>query len=370
MKNTNLNEVLSQEIRIIGESLIIISEALNNNEKATPQPEPQSEPIAKEEKVVATAPPKKNVEVKEQVKEEEKVTKTYTEDELNAMKYNDIKKVAKELGLSAVGAKNSIVARILESFGAKEPVETTEKADTVTNANENNDVSEEVTGDIEEDGTEDEMDEETIADKVEAELKEYSIEDIGDLLESVGISPKGKRQALIAKVVKAVEEGLISLEEEEEEEEPEQEPKKAPKKEEPQEDNEDNEDNEEDEEESEEEFLLKANTKVRKQAIKDIFDEVGEAIENDEFSDKEIDEALASFYLPHEGYSKKLPKAEKIEMLKEMYARMIDDEGETHEFEEAYYINDEPVCCGHILKYVEEDKEFVCSVCGNKYDAE
>lgn len=360
MKNTKLQNVLSEELKVMGESLIRISQALNVDETVINEPVPTKKETVdkKEEPKVEKAEPKTE-EVKSEV--------TYTEADLNAMKYNDIKKLAKELGLNANGAKNMIVARILEHLNGEVKTEEVqeEKEEAVvateTEAPEESEEEDEEDND-DEDVSDEEMDEETLADRIEAELKDYSVEEIGDLLDSVGISPKGKRQALIAKVVKAVEEGLIALDDSNEEEEAPVENEEAP------ETPEDNGDESEDTDEGA--FLLEARTKVRKQAIKDIMEEVQKAVDNGEYSDKEIDEALNEFYLPHEGYSKKLPKEEKIEMLKELYARMIDDEGENHDFGENYFINDEPVCCGHILNYDEDKEEYVCSVCTTKYDAE
>lgn len=362
--STNLQRVIAEELKVMGGSLIRISEALLTEEA--------TEVVKETPKKAETKVEEPKQEVKEEKKEEPiqgEMTPVYTEKELNDMKYNDIKKLAKELGVSATGAKATIVERILEVAGADENTEaTTEevtKEDEVVVEN-NQDQEDNDADDENEDISDAEMDEVTISDQVEAELKDYSVEEIADLLESVGISPKGKRQALIAKVVKAVEEGLIALTDEDEEEgqeaEPQAEEQTAPQKEVEKEADED--------EENEGDFLLKCNTKVREKAVLDVMQEVADAVKNGDFSDKEIDEALADFYLPHEGFDKKMPKDEKVGMLKELYARMIDDEGTQHDFEEAYYINDEPVCCGHILNYDEDEKEFICSVCANKYGAE
>lgn len=382
--STNLKMIIAQELKVMGESFIRISEAFAMEEETkTPIVEVQQTETSKvvESSKEETQPVVEDKVEEEATNEQEQSHGQYSEEQLNKMTYNDVRKLAKEIGVTATGAKATIIERILEADGMlsedkepkKEPVEETPVQQEPVKEEPTNEVEETET-EVEEEDVNDEdipvddaeMDEETISTRIEEELKDYSLEEIADILESVGISPKGKRQALIAKVVKAVEEGLLSLDDEEGEETSE-----TPQQEEPvQEEKVQDEPQDDEEQQSEGDFLLECNTNVRLKAIRDISKEIDEALEKGEFSDKEINEYLADFYLPHEGFKKTLPKDEKIDMFKELYARMIDDEGIQHDFQDPYYINDEPVCCGHLLNYDEDNKEYVCSVCANKYSAE
>jgi hypothetical protein len=113
-----------------------------------------------------------------------------TKESLDAMKYNDLKSFAKKQGVDPTGNREAITERLLASAG----IETESEEE-------------------EEDSSEEEA--EDIQAQVEAAVKDMSLEELAETLESVGIDPKGKRQALIAKIVKAVEDGLISFEDEE-----------------------------------------------------------------------------------------------------------------------------------------------------------
>ena len=49
---------------------------------------------------------------------------------------------------------------------------------------------------------------------------------------------------------------------------------------------------------------------------------------------------------------------------------LIDDEGEMPEEEGAYTVNGIPYCCGHELKYNEDNETYICETCGAEYEAE
>lgn len=386
--STKLRKVIAEELKVMGESFIRISQAFAMEDEAK---EIKNEvlDVVKETKVEDTKTAQKeqkeeltNVKeekvVEEVVKDEETESSNgYTIEQLQKMTYNDVRKLAKELGVTATGAKLTIIERILESSNELSEDNGTDEEPVIEEPKEeepkeivNDEPSQEEEDDDDVPVEDEEMDEETISTQVEKELADYSLEEIADVLESIGISPKGKRQALIAKVVKAVEEGLLAFDDEEEDQEEEPQTKTDTNPVDEVEEESHDEPQEEENTKTEGEFLLECSTNVRRKVVSDKNIEVEEAIKNEEFSDKELNEFLEDFYLPHEGFKKTLPKDEKIDMLKELYARMIDDEGNEHDFQEPYYINDEPVCCGHLLQYDEENKEFVCPVCANKYSEE
>lgn len=366
MKTVNIKAVIATELKVMGESFLRISEALALAEG--------NEIEVKEEKEVkkAAGQTEKASKVVKEEKKEEEVGADYSMTDLEEMKYNDLKKLAKELGVSPVGTKDAVMAAVAEALNLDADSEDEEevkpaKSDKKKGALSKNKKKEEPIVEEEDDEEVEDEDEPTLADQVAEELKDLSVEEIAELLTEVGISAKGKRQALIAKVVKAVEEGKIEWDVEEEEEEEVKpakstKPSKGKKKEEPVAEEED-EDEEEDDEEEEEVF-----TKAREESYNELVDELTEAIEGGEISIKEIDKYLADHTTPDDGYTKKMPKDDKIELYIELRANMIDDEGEENEDSSPYYINDEAYCCGHQLKYDEDSDAFICEVCGEEYD--
>lgn len=340
-----INEtILKQELRNLGESLIRISEGIILNDK---QEEAKPLVTKKEEKKVAK---EEKAPIKE-VKQPTEVEETEGNIDLESLSYNELRNLAKERGIKATGSKKDIIAR-LSGEEAPTPTKEAKKEESV-------EAKEPTVETVQDTETEEEYEpERTKADEVAEMLEEYSDTEIADILVSVGISPKGKRQALLDKVVEAIDKGLLSFEdddEEEEEEEPQNEPQEETKEQEP------------DPEVNEREFLLSCDTQVRKEALEEVKEQVKDMIKDGSYSPEEIDEALESFYLPSEGYDKNLSSEEKEEMLIEMYQRLTDDEGDMHDMDEAYYVNDELCCCGH-LAVSEDGKEYYCQVSGKKIE--
>lgn len=152
---------------------------------------------------------KNDVEPTPEVEEEAVVeveTNTEAED-LNSKTLKELKDLAKELGVSTKGSKSTIIGRILE---AQDNVEE------VVEESEENILTEEEVEEFEE------ATETGEENPLEAQLNEMSVEELADILAEVGISTKGKKQSLIAKVLKAVEEGKIELADEEDADEEEE----------------------------------------------------------------------------------------------------------------------------------------------------
>lgn len=142
--------------------------------------------------------------VKEVEENKEVSVESLNMDDLNSKTLLELKDLAKSLGLTVRGSKSALIGRILEAqdVNVNEVVEPKE------------DVLEEVDNqveDVEIEGVEDLEVEEDL----ETQLSEYTIEELAEILTSIGVSAKGKKQSLIAKVVKSVEDGLISFEEDE-----------------------------------------------------------------------------------------------------------------------------------------------------------
>lgn len=132
----------------------------------------------------------KKVEPKEEVKEDDTVeTAEYSMEELKAMTQAELKALAKELGVSVRGSKSAILGRILEKIDVAE----VEEEEPITEAEEP--VTEEVEND----------------DAVQEALEELELEDLADLCEQAELSTKGKKQALIARLMTAHNAGEIDL---------------------------------------------------------------------------------------------------------------------------------------------------------------
>lgn len=131
----------------------------------------------------------KKVEPKEEVKEDDTVeTSEYSMEELKAMTQAELKALAKELGVSVRGSKSAILGRILEKLEVDEDEE-----------------------EAEEPVTEEETAEEANDDPVQEALEELELEDLADLCEQAELSTKGKKQALIARLMTAHNAGEIDL---------------------------------------------------------------------------------------------------------------------------------------------------------------
>ena len=131
----------------------------------------------------------KKVEPKEEVKEDDTVeTAEYSMEELKAMTQAELKALAKELGVSVRGSKSAILGRILEKLEVDEDEE-----------------------EAEEPVTEEETAEEANDDPVQEALEELELEDLADLCEQAELSTKGKKQALIARLMTAHNAGEIDL---------------------------------------------------------------------------------------------------------------------------------------------------------------
>lgn len=295
----------------------------------------------------------------------EKVTKPvavssseYTEEELGNMSYNDIKKLAKELGISATGNRKELVKKILSADDTtdSEEIEDTEVTPEPVKETKSSKKSapksfkkkvEEPEPEPEIDEPDDSEEEEEL-DPTEAKVKEatedMSDEELRELLEDVGVSPKGKRQSLISKLVKAVEDGLIDIDGEDEEAE-------TPES-----------------DEVEESDVTEGMTKARRESYEGLCDDTSEAFESGEITRADLIEFINAFNGTDDKF-KKVSDEELLTKYLELSAMLVDDEGNVVE-EGAYTINDEPYCCGHPLHYDEDSEKFICECCGSEYEAE
>lgn len=267
-----------------------------------------------------------------------------TREQLDGMTYNNIKKLAKDMGISAVGNREEITNRILGCT----PDET---ADVETEAPEEVPV--------------DEKDNDPVYAKVVEAVADMTNEEIADVLVDVGLSAKGKREALIEKVVQAVRDGLLDLDDDDEDEEDgEVSEKEAPVPEKVDSDSED----EDEEEDNTNDIDNPAMTEARKKAILAQDDEIRKQFSKGEVTRADLVEFLQSFYDTEDDMSD-MSDEDLLDTYIDAVCRLVDDEGDLIE-EGAYSLNGEPACCGRVLNYSEDTKMFICEHCGEEYEAE
>lgn len=264
-----------------------------------------------------------------------------SEVDLGSMKLKELREYAEELGINSKGKRAELEERIQEFLNSEE----SEEEDLDEEVEDDVENSEEIEeSDEDEDSEEDESEE----DEKYAQVKEYvenaSDEEIKETLKELGLSTKGKREALIEKLYQAVKDGLFEFTEDDEE-------------------SEDVEDIEESEEESEE--LLDDMTPERAEGVEELQDKVYADFESGDLTRKDM-----TTYLKQVGVAvtKKVDDEDVLEMYINKLALLVDDEGEFHEEgEEPYTVNGVPYCCGAKLEVL-EDGGYKCNVCGAEYD--
>lgn len=294
--------------------------------------------------------PKETVK-KETVKKEAEpveIEEEISEVDLGSMKLKELREYAEELGLNSKGKRAEVEERIQEFLNSEESEE-----EDLDEESEDDDVEEFEESD-ESDEDEDSEEEESEEDEKYAQVKEYvenaSDEEIKETLKELGLSTKGKREALIEKLYQAVKDGLFEFAEDDEDED---------------EESEDVEDIEESEEESEE--LLDDMTSERAKGVEELEEKVYADFESGDLTRKDM-----TTYLKQVGVAvtKKVDDEDVLEMYINKLALLVDDEGEFHEEgEDPYTVNGVPYCCGAKLEVL-EDGGYKCNVCGTEYDDE
>lgn len=288
------------------------------------------------------------------------------EDDLDSMSYNDLKKLCKSKGLSAAGNREELIARLNgedDSDGDDEPVEkpTAKKSGKKPAPVEDDD-------DDDTDDEEGDDDGEDVQSAVEAATEDMSLEELAEFCEENGLSSKGKRQALIARIVKAVEAGDIELSDDDDEDEDEEEDEKPSKKSsgkktsKKQEEEDEDDDDEDDDEEGEP-------TAERIAALKAYKKDTTAQFKKGELERDDLIEFLCDFYDKDKKAYKKMSDADVLAAYIEASSNLINDEGDIVE-EGAYTVNGVPFCCGRPLTYNEDDEQYVCEHCGGEYEAD
>lgn len=292
---------------------------------------------------------KPSKEVDEVVESDEDIAVEETEiseADLGSMKLKELREYAEELGINSKGKRAELEERIQEFLNSEESEEEDldeEVEDDVDDVEESEEDDSEEDEDIEEEDSDED-------DEKYAQVKEYvenaSDEEIKETLKELGLSTKGKREALIEKLYQAVKDGLFEFAEDDEDED---------------EDTEDVEDIEESEEDDSED------TEERIQGIEELNEKVREDFESGDLTRKDM-----TAYLKQVGVAvtRKVDDDNVLDMYIEKLSLLVDDEGEFHEEgEDPYTINGVPYCCGAKLEVL-EDGGYKCNVCGAEYDDE
>lgn len=301
--------------------------------------------------------PAKSAPAKKTADEDEDSAGEYTYDELMDMPYNDMKKYAKSVGVTAMGSREKIVNDILKTYGVEAPDEEDEDEDEAPKkkapaskkapAGKKTPASKK-SAPVEEDEEDEEEDEVTA--QVNEAVKDMEDSEIAELLKQAGLPSKGKRTALIARVIKGVKDEVIDLDGEEDEDEDGDEESIYDSL----NDYENNEEIPEERAAAIKKFEAATNKKVKAKTLKMAM----------------IKKALTAYY----GDEADLSEAgdeELVEAYIDMKCRFIDDEGDNYDgTDDAYYVNGMLACHGYICEESEDGSSLVCPVCGAEYENE
>lgn len=293
------------------------------------------------------------------------------EDDLDSMSYNDLKKLCKSRGLSAAGNREELIARLNGEDDSEEDDEPVKKSTAKKGSKKSapvEDDDEDDTDEDEEDGDDDDdEDGEDVQSAVEAATEDMSLEELAEFCEENGLSSKGKRQALIARIVKAVEAGDIELSDDDDDEDgDEEEDEKPSKKSSGKKTSKKQEDEDEDDDDGDEEGEP---TAERIAALKAYKKDTTAQFKKGELERDDLVEFLCDFYDKDKKAYKKMSDADVLAAYIEASSNLINDEGDIVE-EGAYTVNGVPFCCGRPLTYNEDDEQYVCEHCGGEYEAD
>lgn len=325
----------------------IKAEGADADENSAPAKRTPAGRKASEKKAPAkSAPAKKTAD-----EDEDDSAGEYTYEELMDMPYNDMKKYAKSVGVTAMGSREKIVNDILKTYGVEAPDEEDEDEDEAPKkkapAGKKTPASKK-SAPVEEDEEDEEEDEVTA--QVNEAVKDMEDSEIAELLKQAGLPSKGKRTALIARVIKGVKDEVIDLDGEEDEDEDGDEESIYDSL----NDYENNEEIPEERAAAIKKFEAATNKKVKAKTLKMAM----------------IKKALTAYY----GDEADLSEAgdeELVEAYIDMKCRFIDDEGDNYDgTDDAYYVNGMLACHGYICEESEDGSSLVCPVCGAEYENE
>lgn len=285
----------------------------------------------------------------------------YTVEALNAMRYNEFKKVAAVIGVKCTGTRQEIMDRILATNSS---VSGEEYLDEVTPIEDDSNAEVEETAVVGE--TEDEEDYESLAQEI---VDANGVDCVLEELSNNGI--KATKKNVVAKLAKALEDGTIELEDDEEES----------KTEEIISDETDDFDPEyEDEVDGTTHFKYydfeglndpDEMSDSRKQATVTEQSALIDKYRGGKLSDKEMKKFISKYATDEVGEEIEDYDSDALFYLYcETKKSLIDNDGESHTESDPYECGEADCCCGHKLKYVKKSNSYICEICGEEYDEE
>lgn len=421
-----VEEVSEDKFTIVEKTPSVKAEESEKVKVPVEEPEPEEKA---EEEVAEETPVEEN-----EVEEEDVFAKKA--DELKDKSVAELRNIAREMGLPIRGNKSAILGRIVEALVNQEEEENLdEEYEEVEEPFEEDDkfedeAMEEIIEDANADDDEEEVEEEDEEpadedEELQAKLEQLDVEDLADLCNELELPTKGKKQGLIARLMKAHMDGEVDLsdlefEEAEEEEDVDEDegidvkevlgeqPLKVLKAiakecniklalkdkkdvvieklmgadedalanalveagiieladDEPVED--------EVEETEEVEEVTFEGSEERQEKCIEIFNETAEAIENGDIEESDIREFFEDRFKGNKSELKKIENTD-FEDLANMYceivANLVDDDGEEVELEEPYMVGDTPYCCGVPMKKIDETT-YLCEIDGEEVELE
>lgn len=212
---------------------------------------------------------------------------------------------------------------------------------------------------VEEDEEEEEVvDKKKLAD--EYGLNDMTVEELADMCAEYELSTKGKKQALIDRIVVGIIEGTIEVEEEDEDGESDEADEEfsedvvEPESDEEEEYEEEDEEIEKSEEMEEAEIEVEADILAKYKAKK--------------LKDVQIKKFLTDYY---DGNPKKLAKnltaKQLLDRYIEIHVNLVDDDGEVNEMEDAYLRGGKYFCCGAKMKEL-DNGNLLCEISGQEFE--
>ena len=259
---------------------------------------------------------------------------------LESLETDEIKEIAEQAGIK-VGKK------VVKANLIKELVEDLDKlVEALEALGYYDEEDEDETVEASEEVIEQEEDEEDERVKIIEEygLEEYTVEELADICAEFELSTKGKKQALIDRIVKGILDGTIELEDEEEEEE-EVEEEKAPLK-----------------------KVAEHDNPQRAEKEAEVEADIRDKYEKGKLKDTTIKKFLDKYNEgdPECAGCKGCSKEDMLDCYIDIHKALVDDDGDLNEFEEPYIRDGEYFCCGREIKEL-ENGDLYCQVCGTEY---
>lgn len=301
----------------------------------------------------------------------------FSREDLDAMKYNDLKKLGASLGVPCTGKRAEITDRILavDVEVTADPVDGEDSGKVVP-------ISKGKKGGLKKAKKEEEAEAEAEEEK-EPEISEEAIQmakevsedmtakEIIDYLADLGIKASGKKSDVVLVLAQAIDDGKVEFEDDDEEEEEVEEQVE-----------EDVADDEEGEEINADTYFADYDpegindpdnmTDERKEAVHNMMEEVLEQIENESIKEEDMATFCETFCTEDEleMLGDEYEFEDLVALFCETKKRFIDNDGAEYEAEEPYEIGEDNFCCGQKLKYEKKSKKFICENCGAEYEAE